>query len=107
MHGMILAEPQGYLDFLCLLNDARMVLTDSGGIQVETSILGIPCLTLRENTEWPETISQGTNHMVGSQPEQIVKAAANVLSEAARHPSRPEYWDGKAAERIVDIIRRG
>lgn len=103
--GLILAEPQGYLDFLCLLSHARMALTDSGGIQTETTILGVPCLTLRENTEWPITVEQGTNQLVGMDREQILAATETVLSgEAAAEKARPELWDGQTARRIIQII---
>jgi len=102
--GLILIEPQGYLDFLCLLSQAGLVLTDSGGIQTETSMLGVPCLTLRENTEWPETIEQGTNQLVGADPERILAAAEQVWRRKTISAQRPELWDGKTAGRIVHVI---
>ncbi len=98
--------PVGYLDFLCLLSKATMVLTDSGGIQEETTALGVPCLTLRENTERPITISEGTNLLVGTQPEKIVAAARKVLSGKSKAGRVPALWDGHAAERIVEILLR-
>ncbi len=98
--------PVGYLDFLCLLSKATMVLTDSGGIQEETTALGVPCLTLRENTERPITISQGTNLLVGTDPEKIVAAAKEVLSGKNKAGRIPPLWDGDAAERIVEILLR-
>ncbi len=98
--------PVGYLDFLCLLSRATLVLTDSGGIQEETTALGVPCLTLRENTERPITISQGTNQLVGTQPEKILAAAREVLSGKAKTGRIPPLWDGHAAERIADILLR-
>jgi UDP-N-acetylglucosamine 2-epimerase (non-hydrolysing) len=101
-----LIEPVGYLDFLCLLSNAALVLTDSGGIQEETTALGIPCLTLRENTERPVTISQGTNLLVGTDPVQIVNAARDILSGKSKAGRIPPLWDGKAAERIVQILLR-
>ena len=98
--------PVGYLDFLCLLSKATMVLTDSGGIQEETTALGVPCLTLRENTERPITISEGTNLLVGTEPEKIVAAAREVLSGKSKAGRVPALWDGHAAERIVEILLR-
>jgi len=99
-----LAEPLGYLDFLRLMADARFVLTDSGGIQEETTVLGVPCLTLRENTERPITVSQGTNTIVGSDPTKIVAAALNVLDTGGKVGRTPSLWDGRAAERIIDVL---
>ncbi|MGE0479492.1 MAG: non-hydrolyzing UDP-N-acetylglucosamine 2-epimerase [Phycisphaerae bacterium] len=100
-----LLDPLGYLDFLRLLSDASFVLTDSGGIQEETTVLGVPCLTLRTNTERPVTIEQGTNQLVGVDPERILRACAG-LRHKAREPRTPELWDGQAAERIADVIAR-
>jgi UDP-N-acetylglucosamine 2-epimerase (non-hydrolysing) len=99
-------QPVGYLDFLCLLSRATLVLTDSGGIQEETTALGVPCLTLRENTERPVTISQGTNLLVGTDPARIVAAARKVLSGDSKAGRIPPFWDGQSAQRIVDILRR-
>ena len=99
-----LTEPLGYMDFLNLWKDARMVLTDSGGLQEETTALGIPCLTLRHNTERPITIEQGTNVLVGTSPEAIEAAAWEILDGHAKEGRRPELWDGRAAERIVDVL---
>jgi len=101
-----LIPPVGYLDFLCLLSKAALVLTDSGGIQEETTALGVPCLTLRENTERPITISQGTNLLVGTDPAKIVAAAREVLSGKSKAGRIPPLWDGHAAERIVEILLR-
>ncbi len=101
-----LIPPIGYLDFLCLLSKATLVLTDSGGIQEETTALGVPCLTLRENTERPITISEGTNLLVGTDPGKIVAAAQGVLSGKSKAGRIPPLWDGHAAERIVDILLR-
>jgi UDP-N-acetylglucosamine 2-epimerase (non-hydrolysing) len=98
--------PVGYLDFLCLLSKATIVLTDSGGIQEETTALGVPCLTLRENTERPITISEGTNLLVGTDPAKIVAAAQNILQGNSKSGRIPPLWDGHAAERIVEILRR-
>jgi UDP-N-acetylglucosamine 2-epimerase (non-hydrolysing) len=101
-----LIPPVGYLDFLCLLSKATLVLTDSGGIQEETTALGVPCLTLRENTERPITISQGTNLLVGTDPVKIVAAAREVLAGKSKAGRIPPLWDGHAAERIVETLLR-
>jgi len=101
-----LTEPLGYLEFLRLLADARLVLTDSGGIQEETTVLGVPCLTLRENTERPVTVTQGTNIIVGTDPDAIRAAATKVLEGEARRGRVPEGWDGQAARRIVDVLEQ-
>ena len=99
-----LIPPVGYLDFLCLLSKAKLVLTDSGGIQEETTALGVPCLTLRDNTERPITISQGTNLLVGTDPGKIVAAARDTLAGKGKAGRIPPLWDGHAAKRIVDIL---
>ncbi len=104
MPGLIVVDPLGYLDFMRLLSKARLVLTDSGGIQEETTVLGIPCLTLRNNTERPTTIEQGTNTLVGLDPERIVAVARRVLVGPSRDARIPDLWDGRAATRIVDIL---
>lgn len=96
--------PVGYLDFICLLSQARLVLTDSGGIQEETTALGVPCLTLRENTERPITVSEGTNQIVGQDPSRIARAASEILAGKTRSGKLPRYWDGKASGRIVRIL---
>jgi UDP-N-acetylglucosamine 2-epimerase (non-hydrolysing) len=102
--GIVPLPPLGYLDFLCLMDHARLILTDSGGIQEESTILGVPCLTLRENTERPVTVEQGTNQIVGRDPKKILAAAALVLGAERRAMKAPELWDGHAAERIVKIL---
>jgi UDP-N-acetylglucosamine 2-epimerase (non-hydrolysing) len=102
--GLILTEPLGYLDFLQLYSNSRLVLTDSGGIQEETTALGIPCLTLRHNTERPITVTEGTNRVVGNDPEVIKREAIAALDKPADAPRIPELWDGHAARRIVDAI---
>ena len=99
-----LIPPIGYLDFLCLLSKSTLVLTDSGGIQEETTALGVPCLTLRENTERPITISQGTNQLIGTDPSKIVAAANAILAGKGKPGRIPPLWDGHSAERIVDIL---
>jgi len=102
--GIVPLAPQGYLDFLCLMDHARLILTDSGGIQEESTILGVPCLTLRENTERPVTVEQGTNQIVGRDPKKILAAAERVLSAERRPVRAPELWDGHTAERIVKVL---
>ena len=97
-------EPLGYLDFLKLLADSGVVLTDSGGIQEETTILNVPCLTLRENTERPVTITEGTNRLVAPDAEAIVAAYREQLSRPPGSTRRPRFWDGKAAERIAQVF---
>jgi UDP-N-acetylglucosamine 2-epimerase (non-hydrolysing) len=101
-----LIAPVGYLDFLCLLSKATLVLTDSGGIQEETTALGVPCLTLRENTERPITISEGTNLLIGTDPSKIRAAAQQILSGKGKPGRIPPFWDGHAAERIVEVLLR-
>jgi UDP-N-acetylglucosamine 2-epimerase (non-hydrolysing) len=104
--GIVPLDPLGYLDFLSLIDHARIVLTDSGGVQEETTGLGVPCLTLRENTERPATVDHGSNRVVGVDPDRILAAAQSVLREPARSSSRPALWDGQAASRIVAILRK-
>jgi UDP-N-acetylglucosamine 2-epimerase (non-hydrolysing) len=104
MPDLRITPPLCYLDFLNLMANARLVLTDSGGIQEETTILGVPCLTLRENTERPVTVTQGTNRIVGNDPERIVSEALAVLDGKSKSGNVPELWDGQAAARIVDVI---
>ncbi len=99
--------PLGYLDMLCLQEQACLVMTDSGGVQEETTVLGIPCLTIRENTERPVTLTEGTNTLVGCSTERIVREALAVVHGAARQGRVPELWDGHAAQRLVGILRRG
>ena len=102
--NILAISPLGYLDFLCLMSNAKLVLTDSGGIQEETTILGIPCLTLRNNTERPITVREGTNIIVGNNPDKIIKTAFSVYENGIQRKKIPKYWDGKAAKRIVNIL---
>jgi UDP-N-acetylglucosamine 2-epimerase (non-hydrolysing) len=99
--------PLGYLEFVGLVAGSRLVLTDSGGLQEETTALGVPCLTLREQTERPVTVTEGTNCIVGTAPDRIVGEAARVLDRPPPRRPRPPLWDGHAAERIVSILRGG
>jgi UDP-N-acetylglucosamine 2-epimerase (non-hydrolysing) len=103
--GIVPLDPLGYLDFLSLNDHARIVLTDSGGVQEETTVLGVPCLTLRENTERPATVEHGSNQVVGKDPDTILAAARSVLAKPARRVQRPPLWDGNAAARIVAVLR--
>jgi len=102
--GLGICEPLGYLEFLGLVDGARLVLTDSGGIQEETTVLGVPCLTFRDNTERPITVSEGTNRLIGSDPAAIAPAASAVLSAEPPEPRAPALWDGRAGERIASIL---
>jgi UDP-N-acetylglucosamine 2-epimerase (non-hydrolysing) len=102
--GIILVEPLGYLDSLKLISESRFTLTDSGGIQEETTILNIPCLTLRNNTERPVTVEQGSNTIVGTDRKKIVKESLNNLKKGSKRKPAPELWDGRAAERLVEIL---
>jgi UDP-N-acetylglucosamine 2-epimerase (non-hydrolysing) len=102
--GLRLEEPMGYLDFLRLTDAAALVLTDSGGLQEETTVLGVPCLTLRENTERPITVAQGTNTVVGLSEELIVSHGQLALRGRGKQGSNPPLWDGHAAERIADVF---
>jgi UDP-N-acetylglucosamine 2-epimerase (non-hydrolysing) len=101
-----LLDPLGYLEFICLMGQARIVLTDSGGIQEETTILGVPCLTLRETTERPITVTHGTNRVVGTQPDSIVAAWREIRDRQPAMIAPPPLWDGGAAGRIVEVLTR-
>jgi UDP-N-acetylglucosamine 2-epimerase (non-hydrolysing) len=105
MAGLRLCEPLGYLDFLGLTSQASLVLTDSGGLQEETTALGIPCLTLRENTERPVTVDEGTNTVVGVDPGRIADAGIAALDGRGKAGRIPALWDGKASERIAGVFR--
>jgi UDP-N-acetylglucosamine 2-epimerase (non-hydrolysing) len=104
MKNLRLIDPAGYLDFLKLMSAAKLVLTDSGGIQEETTILKVPCLTLRENTERPVTAEIGSNTVVGTEPQKILAAYRRVIEGRGREPQTPPLWDGRAAERIAGIL---
>ena len=94
----------GYLEMLGLVSSARLVLTDSGGLQEETTVVGVPCITLRENTERPVTVDQGTNTIAGRDRELVMSIVGNVLRDGGKHGRTPELWDGKAAERIKQVL---
>jgi UDP-N-acetylglucosamine 2-epimerase (non-hydrolysing) len=106
MPGLRLIEPLGYLDFLALMDQARLVFTDSGGIQEETTLLGVPCVTFRDTTERPITITEGTNQLVGLDPARTAAAADSILAGTGAKGRVPELWDGRAAERILEVLRR-
>ncbi len=99
-----LTNPLGYLDFLKLMVHAKLALTDSGGIQEETTVLGVPCITMRENTERPVTVEVGTNIVIGNSPVRIVEECNRILAGNGKKGALPELWDGHAAERIVRIL---
>jgi UDP-N-acetylglucosamine 2-epimerase (non-hydrolysing) len=103
--SIISLPPLGYLEMLGLMQTARLVLTDSGGIQEETTALGIPCITLRDNTERPITVEQGTNTLVGSDPAQILAAVDDILRGGGKAGKVPELWDGRASQRIAVVLR--
>jgi len=103
---LVLLPPQGYLEMLGLMSGATLVLTDSGGLQEETTALGVPCLTLRANTERPITIEQGTNTLVGTDRAAILQAVAEILGGQGKRGRVPELWDGHAAERIASDLWR-
>ncbi len=105
LRNVTLCEPVGYLDFIRLMRDSKMVLTDSGGIQEETTALGIPCLTLRENTERPVTLTEGTNLLTGTDPDRVLAAVDDILEERGKKGKIPALWDGQAARRIVQILQ--
>lgn len=110
LHGLLteaeilVTPPLGYLEMLGLVRAAQLVLTDSGGLQEETTALGVPCITLRENTERPITLTEGTNTLVGSDPDRIFACVEDILATGGKRGRIPELWDGRAAERIVQVI---
>jgi UDP-N-acetylglucosamine 2-epimerase (non-hydrolysing) len=101
-----LVEPLGYLDMISAMRGAALVLTDSGGLQEETTAMGVPCVTLRENTERPVTVEEGTNILAGTDPDAVRAAAFSVLDGKAGKGRVPDLWDGHAAERIAAILAR-
>jgi UDP-N-acetylglucosamine 2-epimerase (non-hydrolysing) len=102
--GLVLIDPVGYLDFLALQDSAALVLTDSGGVQEETTALGVPCITLRENTERPSTVEQGTNELLGLDMPKVLEYSKRAFESKWKQHSVPEFWDGHAAERIAKIL---
>jgi UDP-N-acetylglucosamine 2-epimerase (non-hydrolysing) len=106
MKNLTVIEPVGYLRFLNLMMYAKFVITDSGGMQEETTVLNIPCLTLRENTERPETIDEGTNTLVGNNTQRIIEESFKIIEGQGKTGSYPELWDGRAAERIALILNQ-
>jgi len=104
--NIIYTEPLGYLEFIYLVKHARAVITDSGGITEETTVLEIPCLTLRDNTERPETVTEGTNELIGTDPEAVKPALDNLMKGEWKKGTTPEKWDGKTSERIVKAIQQ-
>lgn len=98
-------EPLGYLDFLSLMDQAKLVVTDSGGVQEETTVLQVPCLTFRDNTERPITVTEGTNHIVGRDVEKLATALLKMVKQPSKPTKAPELWDGKAANRIINILQ--
>ncbi len=99
-----IVEPMGYLEFNYLVQHAKAVITDSGGITEETTVMGVPCLTLRDNTERPETITIGTNELIGTNPKNIKPALEKLFADDWKKGGIPEMWDGKTSERIVDVL---
>ncbi len=102
--NIILTEPIGYIDFLALTKDSGLIITDSGGIQEESTYLGIQCITVRNNTERPVTVEVGTNHLVGTDLNNVEKYAMEILSGKIKKGGIPEMWDGKTSERIVEFL---
>ena len=103
---LILCAPLGYVDFIGLVDQALAVVTDSGGIQEETTYLGVPCLTMRENTERPVTVDVGTNMLIGSDRKQLAEQLGRIKNGTYKQGKNPALWDGRAAERIVaDLMR--
>lgn len=99
-----MTRPLSYMEFLNLWKDAELVLTDSGGLQEETTALGVPCITIRENTERPVTVEEGTNVLAGTNPRRIIGEAGKIMRGEGKQGRRPRLWDGSAAQRIVAIL---
>jgi UDP-N-acetylglucosamine 2-epimerase (non-hydrolysing) len=104
--GIRLLEPLGYLDFLCLTSQAKVIVTDSGGLQEESTALGVPCLTMRANTERPITCSDGTGTLIGSSADTLREQLERVLSGSYKQGTCPDLWDGRAAQRIADVLMK-
>jgi UDP-N-acetylglucosamine 2-epimerase (non-hydrolysing) len=103
---VVTTTPMAYMDFLNLWKDAKFVLTDSGGLQEETTALGVPCITVRDNTERPITVEEGTNVVAGTDPEKVRLEVEKILAGHSKQGRRPALWDGRAAERIVGVLAR-
>jgi UDP-N-acetylglucosamine 2-epimerase (non-hydrolysing) len=106
MKNTVVLEPLGYLDMLQVNRNARFALTDSGGLQEETTVFGVPCITLRETTERPVTVTVGTSELAGNDPAKIRDAVDRILAGTWKKGAQPEGWDGKASERIVEAMAR-
>lgn len=104
IEGIWCTQPLGYLEFLHLNMNSRLIITDSGGLQEESTVLGVPCITIRPNTERPITCSEGTNVLVGNDPDKILDAVETILNDQLSAKRIPEKWDGRAAERIIDVL---
>lgn len=104
LKNLVLIDPLGYIDFMKLMSCAKLVFTDSGGLQEETTVFGVPCLTLRNNTERPVTVQKGTNIIVGDNTEKIIKETRKILSGNVKKGTIPKNWDGKSAERIIKVL---
>jgi UDP-N-acetylglucosamine 2-epimerase (non-hydrolysing) len=104
--NIVMVEPQPYLEFNYLVKNAKAVITDSGGITEETTVMGIPCLTLRDTTERPETVDVGTNELVGTDPASLAPALERLFQGKWKKGQIPDMWDGKAGERIVSILQK-
>jgi UDP-N-acetylglucosamine 2-epimerase (non-hydrolysing) len=102
--NITLMGPQPYMSFLHLWKDATLVLSDSGGLQEETTALGVPCVTMRDNTERPVTVDEGSNVLAGTDPDVVVAACLEVIQHGGKRGRRPALWDGHAAKRIVDVL---
>ncbi len=104
VYNVILTEPIGYIDFQCLSKNAKLIITDSGGIQEESTYNGVQCITVRNNTERPSTVEIGTNHLTGTNLSVVENTALDIINGNEKCGNIPELWDGKAAERICSII---
>jgi UDP-N-acetylglucosamine 2-epimerase (non-hydrolysing) len=105
LNDLIMIGPQGYIDFIKLVKESNFVLTDSGGIQEESTVLGVHCLTMRENTERPITIKKGTNYLVGRDYKKIISRVGQIMKNRSKKYVIPEFWDGYTSKRIVKILR--